>query len=367
MSDTESTQLWNDEDEDMQGGQAFSDALASLGNHLQEQGVEDETQAAAEMYDEGVHYESPIDADGDPAEVSYSDLTEEDAFNMDHGSQPEQDAGLSLDDELDSLIPDEPVAMSTGGMDSGGMTAGDTELSLDDELDNLIPDDAGDLALGDMELPLDDELEDDFGTPMHIEEAPGEMSLGAELDAILNLDEEAAPAEASYDIEPADEAYAETAPEDEEAVEEAGFDLGESDDAAAEAPLYSDDSYAEASYAEESYEAPAADDEGYLVEEEPAAADFAAYPSYEEAEEEMDTAYEAPAAAEEEAPEPVAHQESPMAALVGGHDSADDFNLATLTQLVDEIRQESDRVAEMKESVARALALIQEMSESLKS
>lgn len=49
------------------------------------------------------------------------------------------------------------------------------------------------------------------------------------------------------------------------------------------------------------------------------------------------------------------------------HHGTDDFNLATLTQLVDEIRQESERVAEMKASVARALSLIQEMSESLKS
>lgn len=358
MSDTESTQLWNDEDDDLQGGQAFSDALASLGNHLQEQGVEDETQAAAEMYDEGVHYESAIDADGDPAEISYSDLTEDDALGQDYGSQPEQDAGLSLDDELDTLIPDEPAASA----------AGDTELSLDDELDNLMPDEIIDLSAGDTELPLDDELEDDFGTPMHIEHAPAEISLGAELDAILNVDGSAAPAEADdsgYDIESADEAYADSAPEVDSAAE-ADDALGEADDAAAEAPGYSDDSYAQASYAEESYQAPAADDEGYLAEEEPAAADFAAYPSYEEAEEEMDTAYEAPEATE--AHEPVVqHQASPLAALAGGHEGADDFNLATLTQLVDEIRQESDRVSEMKESVARALALIQEMSESLKS
>lgn len=360
MSDTESTQLWNDEDDDLQGGQAFSDALASLGSHLQEQGVEDETQAAAEMYDEGVHYESAIDADGDPAEVSYSDLTEDDALGQDYGSQPEQDAGLSLDDELDTLIPDEPTASAPG----------DTELSLDDELDNLMPDDMIDSSIGDTELPLDDELEDDFGTPMHIEHAPAEMSLGAELDAILNVDDSAAPADTGYDsgyeIEPADAAYADTAPEA-DAEAEAGYDLAEADDAAAE--VYSDDSYAQASYAEESYEAPAADDEGYLVEEEPAAADFAAYPSYEEAEEEMDTAYEAPEAAIDDVPEPVVQQDqaSPLSALAGGHEGADDFNLATLTQLVDEIRQESDRVSEMKESVARALALIQEMSESLKS
>lgn len=51
----------------------------------------------------------------------------------------------------------------------------------------------------------------------------------------------------------------------------------------------------------------------------------------------------------------------------GAESGADDFNLATLTQLVDEIRHESQRVSEMKASVAKALNLIQEMSESLKS
>ena len=47
-------------------------------------------------------------------------------------------------------------------------------------------------------------------------------------------------------------------------------------------------------------------------------------------------------------------------------EETDDFNLATLNQLVDEIRQESQRVTEMKDAVAEALQLIQEMSESLK-
>lgn len=58
---------------------------------------------------------------------------------------------------------------------------------------------------------------------------------------------------------------------------------------------------------------------------------------------------------------------SPLAAALGGSHGADDFDLATLTQLVDEIRQESQRVTEMKDAVAKALNLIQEMSESLKS
>lgn len=58
---------------------------------------------------------------------------------------------------------------------------------------------------------------------------------------------------------------------------------------------------------------------------------------------------------------------SPLAAALGSSQGADDFDLATLTQLVDEIRQESQRVTEMKDAVAKALNLIQEMSESLKS
>lgn len=63
-----------------------------------------------------------------------------------------------------------------------------------------------------------------------------------------------------------------------------------------------------------------------------------------------------------------ADESSGLSAMASqGPDGTDDFNLATLTQLVDEIRQESHRVAEMKASVSEALSLIQEMSESLKS
>lgn len=77
-----------------------------------------------------------------------------------------------------------------------------------------------------------------------------------------------------------------------------------------------------------------------------------AFPSFEEEE----TVDEVAVAAPEPVPEP-----APVS------QATDDFNLATLNQLVEEIRQESQRVADMKASVARALALIQEMSESLKS
>lgn len=242
MSDTESTQLWNDEDDEVQSGQDFSDALASLEDHLQEYQPDDsvsygdETDVDAQLYEEGVNYEPTINEDGEPAEVSLTDFTEEDAL-PDHGSQPEEDAGLSLDDELEAAFVEE-------------------------------------------EAPIDNDLD---------------AALAAE-----------------------------------------------------------DDSYANDFVSED-----AADDDGFLSEAEPVEAEeFAAYPAYEETEEEMDS-YSSPVA---EAP-----VESPMAAMIGGHDGADDFNLATLTELVDEIRQESDRVSEMKESVARALSLIQEMSESLKS
>lgn len=318
MSDTESTQLWNDEDDDLQDGQAFSDALASLGDHLHEQqGIEDETQADAEMYDEGVNYETSISQTGNPAEVSYADLTEDDAFIQDQSGQT---AGLSLDDELDNLIPDEPVASSF-----------QDDTDFDAELNSLRDSQS---ESGDIDLPLDDELDASFGTPMHVENAPTEMSFGAELDAVLN------------DDAAAEEAFA-------------GEDGAETDDQ----HVYSDDSQDVAGYAEESDEAPAAEDDGYFAQEDPAAEELDAYPSYEEPEA-MDP-YETETAATmvEDAPEPADEPMMPM----GGHEGTDDFNLATLTQLVDEIRQESDRVAEMKESVARALALIQEMSESLKS
>jgi hypothetical protein len=76
----------------------------------------------------------------------------------------------------------------------------------------------------------------------------------------------------------------------------------------------------------------------------------------------VEEAWESSAAVESvAAPEPVAPV-APAAAT-----AVDEFNLSTLNQLVDEIRQESERVAEMKASVVKALALIHEMSESLKS
>ena len=284
MSETESTQLWNDEDDDLPGGPAFADALSSLEEHLHEhQGTEnlpeDEEQVYAELYEEGVEFEPDLNANGEPEEVSFTDFTEEDAY-PNHGSQPEEDAGLaSLDDELDAAF-----------VESG--------VSLDDELD---------AAFAEPEVSLDDELDAAFVEP--------ELSLDDELDAAY-----VAPVADSEDSV-ADETYTEVEDEDFLAAEETASDE-----------------------LEESFEA---------------------YPAYEDSHDEVSETYgqevsdEVPAAASSSA-------DSPMAAMIGGQDT-DDFNLATLTQLVDEIRQESERVSEMKDSVARALNLIQEMSESLKS
>lgn len=108
-------------------------------------------------------------------------------------------------------------------------------------------------------------------------------------------------------------------------------------------------------------------------------ASFEDYPAYEESAEEVvyeeeavydeaiaeDDAFAEEASTSAETSE--AEDSSPLAASLLSAEGADDFNLATLTQLVDEIRQESQRVSEMKSSVAKALSLIQEMSESLKS
>lgn len=66
---------------------------------------------------------------------------------------------------------------------------------------------------------------------------------------------------------------------------------------------------------------------------------------------------------QEHAPAETPAPQAPAADMTG----AEHFNLTTLTGLIDEIRAESDRVHQMKESVSKALSLIQEMAESLKS
>lgn len=95
---------------------------------------------------------------------------------------------------------------------------------------------------------------------------------------------------------------------------------------------------------------------------------FDAYPTYEEdleIEEDLDVADDSETYEEESMED--ASEEAPAEAPAQATGETDDFNLATLNQLVDEIRLESQRVSEMKNSVAEALQLIQEMSESLKS
>lgn len=123
-------------------------------------------------------------------------------------------------------------------------------------------------------------------------------------------------------------------------------------------------SYAEQAEESDALESHEPDEAEALLEEDEEA--FAAYPTFEESEDveshtSKDNVDEHPA--EVQTSEDLA-EDAPQEAI---DNSSDDFNLATLNQLVDEIRQESQRVTEMKDAVAEALQLIQEMSESLKS
>lgn len=176
---------------------------------------------------------------------------------------------------------------------------------------------------------LDEALDGMFPTDEPVEimaDAPADVaSLDAELDNMFPTDEEPS------------EFVAEAA---EEVVEDVAEEASEMEYTESEAEP-ADEPAAEVAYA----------DETELVEEE-----LDAYPAFDEAEEEA--VAEAVVVAEESYSEPESSSLS---------QGADDFNLATLNQLVDEIRQESQRVSDMKASVAKALSLIQEMSESLKS
>lgn len=186
----------------------------------------------------------------------------------------------------------------------------DNTPSLDDELDNMFPTD---------EMPVESvaAVADEMAT------------LDDELDNMFPTDEE--PAYVAEETDVAVEAVAE------EPVEEFGAEDVPAEDLPVE-DLPVEDAAEEVAYADESVEDALED-----------------YSAFEEAEvapvEEM-------AVAEESATAPASTSLS---------QGADDFNLATLNQLVDEIRQESQRVSDMKASVAKALSLIQEMSESLKS
>ncbi|MBT9545190.1 MAG: hypothetical protein IV090_07350 [Candidatus Sericytochromatia bacterium] len=179
---------------------------------------------------------------------------------------------------------------------------------------------------------LDEALDGMFPTDEPIEimaDASADVaSLDAELDNMFPTDEE--PTE--FVAEATEEAAAEEAAE---------MDYSDSEVASADEPA------GEVAYADE----PELVEETELVEEE-----LDVYPAFDESEEEA--VAEAVVVAEESYSEPESSSVS---------QGADDFNLATLNQLVDEIRQESQRVSDMKASVAKALSLIQEMSESLKS
>lgn len=152
-------------------------------------------------------------------------------------------------------------------------------------------------------------------------------------------------------------------------------------------------SYAEQAEETGAFESHESDASEILVEEEEDA--FAEYPTFEDSETDLDNAdvgddtehsmdedggtdaaYEdsmdeaVDDTVDEEMTEPGVSEDAAPAEETSAsdtHGEADDFNLATLNQLVGEIRQESQRVTEMKDAVAEALQLIQEMSESLKS
>jgi hypothetical protein len=197
------------------------------------------------------------------------------------------------------------------------MSDSETQVWEDEEM-NTHTDPSLDEALDGM-FPTDEPVEIMADTSADV------ASLDAELDNMFPTDEE--PIE--FVAEAAEEVVADVA---EEASE---MEYAESEAEPADEPA------AEVAYA----------DETELVEEE-----LDAYPAFDEAEEEA--VAEAVVVAEESYSEPESSSLS---------QGADDFNLATLNQLVDEIRQESQRVSDMKASVAKALSLIQEMSESLKS
>lgn len=280
MSETDSQ---NGIETDNSAAEAFSDALASLEEHLQEHQEENE------LYDEEAQ-ENLMYEEGTP---------EEDGLFVGDELEAALDSAFTDPNEGSFAAPTEAAATDSSAEDYS---------ELDDELDNLFTD-------------------------------PNEGSF-------------AAPTEAA----------AEDSSEAEESSEESTEDFEDY-------PSY-EDSYEDSdedTVAAESAEETAEE----TIEEEAAKPEFAeADDMDEEAEFEADAAEEAEvmeevAVAEEAAPTEA--ESHPMAAMIGHDGGASDFNLATLNQLVEEIRQESQRVSDMKESVAKALNLIQEMSESLKS
>lgn len=201
------------------------------------------------------------------------------------------------------------------------------------------------------------EMETDFSSAL--------SSLGAHLQEQELMDDELAADEVAFSEE---QALLETQyPAYEDVINEPSM-ASEFD--ALDAALAEEDDFTSTSYASEPAAVVETDEEEY-PEEFSASFTYASVettddePVYEQVEEvEKASVEEVVFVAEEPAPvaAPVS-EEAPTADMTG----AEHFNLTTLTGLIDEIRAESDRVHQMKESVSKALSLIQEMAESLKS
>lgn len=176
MSDSDSTQSWNEEEENgLPSNEAFNDALASLEEHLQEHDdpvLYDEEQEKADMYEDGVEYASELDASGDPVDASYIDQAENSDLYDSH--EPEQDE-LALSEELsDDEIIDEQII--------------ETGADFDDQSEEL-------------EIAEDD-FEDDLNEEIHAEAVDHDsVDEAYEIASYEDMDDEpeAAPAEASHD------------------------------------------------------------------------------------------------------------------------------------------------------------------------
>lgn len=212
----------------------------------------------------------------------------------------------------------------------------DDSPALDDALDNAL----------DNAFPTDEEFEA-VPAPEAVEEAADEAA-----DAVEDAD--------AGEIEASTESFEDYPSYDDEATEMVSEELAEAaEHSELDASVSADETHVEEELVETglAMEAPVEDDMelAHSADELAVANDGAGETPEEE---------QATAAAESDTS--IAEAAS-GASFVGQDAPTGDFNLTTLTQLVDEIRQESQRVTEMKESVNKALTLIQEMSESLQS
>lgn len=202
------------------------------------------------------------------------------------------------------------------------------------------------------------EMETDFSSAL--------SSLGAHLQEQELMDDELAVEETSYSEE---QALLETDyPAYEDAIHEPSM-ASEFD--ALDAALAEEDDFGHTAYAAEPAAAVVETPEEEYPEEFSASFTYASVessedePVYSDEEESQASVVEEVVLVEEVAApaDPAPEAPAPTADMTG----AEHFNLTTLTGLIDEIRAESDRVHQMKESVSKALSLIQEMAESLKS